>query len=344
MRQARLRGEGLSYYHCISRVVDRRYIFQEEEKELFVGIMRKLEAFLGLRVVTYCIMSNHFHLLVEEPDAEEVRKLDREALLDRARHLYNEASIRDLTEEFDRAEQSGSKLWEEEILERYRRRMGDVSIFIKELKQRFTQSYNRRKGRRGTLWEDRYKSVLVEGDPKALMTMAAYIDLNPVRAGMVNAVEDYRWCGYASAVGGNRWAKEGLGRILNQSYLVSGEEFDRNWQRTSKVYRLWLYDQGKAVEKTEGGNPGHAKRGFSPGDVEREIDRSGKLSLSEVIRYRVRYLTDGAVFGSAAFVDEVFHRYRDQFGEKRRSGARRMKDAAWEDLCVLRDLRGSRVG
>ena len=344
MRQARLRGEGLSYYHCISRVVDRRYIFQKEEKELFVGIMRKLEAFLGLRVVTYCVMSNHFHLLVEEPDAGEVRELDRKTLLDRARHLYDSAAVRDLAEELDRAEQSGSETWEEEILERYRRRMGDVSIFMKELKQRFTQSYNRRKGRRGTLWEDRYKSVLVEGDPKALMTMAAYIDLNPVRAGMVKSVEDYRWCGYASALGGNRWAKEGLGRILNQSPLVSGEEFDRNWQRTSKVYRLWLYDQGQAVEKTEGRKPKSARRGFSSEEVEHEIDRDGKLSLTEVIRYRVRYLTDGAVFGSAAFVDEVFDRYRDQFGEKRRSGARRMRDAEWEDLCVLRDLRGARVG
>lgn len=306
--------------------------------------MRKLEAFLGLRVVTYCIMSNHFHLLVEEPDAEQTRKLDRKSLLKRARCLYDAAAIRDLTEELDRAVESGSATWEEEILERYRRRMGDVSIFMKELKQRFTQSYNRRKGRRGTLWEDRYKSVLVENDPKALMTMAAYIDLNPVRAGMVKAVEDYRWCGYASAVGGNRWAREGLGRILSQSPLVSGEEFERNWQRTSKVYRLWLYDQGQTVEQSEGADPRAVKGGFSPDEVEEEIDRGGKLSLRQVLRYRVRYLTDGAVFGSAAYVDEVFQRHRDQFGEKRRSGARRMRDAEWEGLCVLRDLRGARLG
>jgi len=60
--------------------------------------------------------------------------------------------------------------------------------------------YDRRKGRKGTLWEERYKSLLVEGDEKALMTVAAYIDLNPYRAEMVDRVEDYRWCGYASAV------------------------------------------------------------------------------------------------------------------------------------------------
>jgi hypothetical protein len=81
---------------------------------------------------------------------------------------------------------------------------------MKELKQRFTQWYNRRMGRKGTLWEEHFKRVLVEGDEKALMTVAAYIDLNPVRAGMVERVEDYRWFGYGSAVAGNRWAREGL--------------------------------------------------------------------------------------------------------------------------------------
>ena len=141
MRQLRLRGEGLSYYHCISRVVDRQYIFQEEEKELFVGIMRKLEAFLGMRVVTYCIMSNHFHLLVEEPDAAERDTLDRETLLKRAGYLYDGDTVRTLTEELDRAAASGSNTWEDDILDRYRKRMGDLSIFIKELKQRFTQAY-----------------------------------------------------------------------------------------------------------------------------------------------------------------------------------------------------------
>jgi len=63
-------------------------------------------------------------------------------------------------------------------------------------------------GRKGTLWKERFKSVLVEGDEKALMTVAAYIDLNPVRAGMVERVEDYRRCGDASAVAGNRWARK----------------------------------------------------------------------------------------------------------------------------------------
>ena len=222
MRQARIRGEGLSYYHCLSRVVDRRFIFGNEEREFVVALMRKLEAFLGVRVVTYAVMSNHFHLLVEVPDRERLPPLDRDTLLRRLGFLYDRFTVEGVREELDRATATGNGVWEAQILARYERRMGDVSIFMKELKQRFTQWYKRRMGRKGTLWEERFKSVLVEGDEKALMTVAAYIDLNPVRAGMVERVEDYRWCGYASAVAGNRWAREGLGRILRHSPLVSG--------------------------------------------------------------------------------------------------------------------------
>ncbi|MEZ5431159.1 MAG: hypothetical protein R3F31_08270 [Verrucomicrobiales bacterium] len=51
----------------------------------------------------------------------------------------------------------------------------------------------------------------------ALLTMAAYIDLNPVRAGMVDDPKDYRWCGYAEAVAGGRRARRGLGTMLEHT-------------------------------------------------------------------------------------------------------------------------------
>jgi hypothetical protein len=57
MRQSRIRGEGKSCYHCLSRVVDRQFVLNDEEKEHFVILMQKLEAFHEMRVVTYCVMS-----------------------------------------------------------------------------------------------------------------------------------------------------------------------------------------------------------------------------------------------------------------------------------------------
>lgn len=342
MRRARIRGRGLSYYHCVSRVVDRRFIFGDAEKEYFVAVMRKLEAFLGLRVVTYVVMGNHFHLLVEEPDEETRSALDRETLLQRMPILYDASAVRSLNEMLARADRSGSESMEEQILAPFRERMGDVSVFMKELKQRFSQWYNRRNDRTGTLWETRFTSVLVESDEKALMTIAAYIDLNPIRAGMVEKVEDYRWCGYASAVAGNRQARLGLGKILQNSPHVSGEDFEKDWEATGRAYRLWLYHEGEVREivpiADSEASARKARRGFSEEDVAAENARGGKLSLYQAIRHRVRYFTHGVAFGSAAFVDSVFERYRSQFSEKRTSGARRMREADWEGLHVLRDL------
>jgi hypothetical protein len=60
---------------------------------------------------------------------------------------------------------------------------------------------------------ERFKSVLVE-DGEALRTMAAYIDLNPVRAGMVKDPKDYRWCGYGEAMGGGTAARLELCQVV----------------------------------------------------------------------------------------------------------------------------------
>ena len=72
-------------------------------------------------------------------------------------------------------------------------RMHDLSSFVGELKQRLSQWYNLRNGRSGPLWEDRFKSVLVQGEPGLLAMVAAYIDLNAVRAGIVKDPREWRW-------------------------------------------------------------------------------------------------------------------------------------------------------
>jgi hypothetical protein len=67
MRLPRVQGEGQSLYHCLSRVVEGRFIFGASEAEQFLSLMRPLEAFSGVRVLTYVLMANHFHLLCEVP-------------------------------------------------------------------------------------------------------------------------------------------------------------------------------------------------------------------------------------------------------------------------------------
>jgi REP element-mobilizing transposase RayT len=91
MRRARLKREPeaeAAYYHCISRVVDRRFILDAPQKEAFVRLMRGYETYCGVQIITFCVMSNHLHVLLRVPrrpsadllpsDAELVERLRKE--------------------------------------------------------------------------------------------------------------------------------------------------------------------------------------------------------------------------------------------------------------------------
>ena len=82
MNYSRIKLSSRAFYHCVSRVVDRRIVFHADEKEVFRSILRKLETFTGVRVVTYCLMGNHFHLLLEVPERESLPRLDAGRLLE----------------------------------------------------------------------------------------------------------------------------------------------------------------------------------------------------------------------------------------------------------------------
>lgn len=343
----RILGEGTCYYHVVSRVVDRRRVFGDREKEVFRKILRNQEAFTGVRVVTYCLMSNHFHLLLEVPDRERLAPLDEQQLLDVLPLLYDGETVEGVRQELERARKTGDDRWHREILQRYERRRGDLSQFLKELKLRVTLFMNKRLEREGTLWQSRFKSVLVEGAESALQTVAAYIDLNPIRSGMVKTPEDYRWSGYGEACGGGRGAplaRAGLTRIAG--VMQRDPDFAQEWETTAAQYRTLLYEEGREVAADPQMN--HTGRpGFSNEDIEAVHAKGGKMSLREALRHRVRYFCDGAVLGSEAFLEGVFEReqlLRQRFGEKRKTGARTMRGADWGNLRVMRDLRKDVMG
>ena len=145
--------------------------------------------------------------------------------------------------------------------------------------------------------------------------------------------EDYRWCSYAAAVGGMRLARAGLVSAISYEKKIS-------WPKAADSYRQLLFGNGQAVKggKTPDGYI-KSKGGFTQREIEAVWAVAGKLSLAEVLRCRIRYFTDGVVLGSQKFIDEFFERQRSQFGERRKTGARKMKGAAWGELRVLRDLK-----
>lgn len=215
--------------------------------------------------------------------------------------------------------------------------MWDLSAFMKVLKQRFTQWFNRKHGRRGYLWEDRFKSVLVESG-HAARTIAAYIDLNPVRAGIVEDPKDYRWSGYAEAVAGKFQAREGLRLVLFEDYscLTSTERAASevaSWREVARHYRKVLFEDGEETEKDRT----KKRSGISPKRVAQVLESGGKLSETQLLYCRVRYFVEGLVIGQKKFVDEVFALTRDRFGPVRKSGARRMRHAR-STLHTMREL------
>jgi REP element-mobilizing transposase RayT len=343
------------FYHVISRVVDRRFVFGVEEKEKFRTLMRLQEQFTGCRATSYCLMDNHFHILLEVPPMDE-GGLSDEGLLKRLAAIYSEVFVAGVAKELADAKtaayasEDGLDEAVKAIHKRFTYRMQDLGEFMKGLLQRFTQWFNRAHSRTGRLWEDRFKSLIVE-DGVAAKTIAAYIDLNPVRAGMVKDPADYRWSSYGEAIGGGargngKTARAGLVRALRAHQGVAADA--ALWKDdVSREYRriLMAGAVGKSV-KSIGRDGSMAvktlRRGISKEEAELERDKDGEISLGKVLRCRVRYFTDGAVIGSRNFVDEAFSSARERFGSKRKSGARKLKgDAAPASgfLWSLRDLK-----
>ncbi len=328
MRQARLKLEGCGYYHCISRVVDRRFIFEANEKEQFVHWMTAYAGFCGLRVLTYCIMSNHFHVLVEVPSRPEILP-DEEELLSRYGLIHGDEAVERMRSEMASWPAEQRTEWFDGLLGL----MWDLSSYMKLVKQRFSQWYNRRMDRKGTLWEERFKSVVVEGSREALARVAAYIDLNPIRARLVEDPKDYRWSGYAAAVAGKRVAREGIGAIIHLSAGAEG-----TLTEAMATYRMWVFGEG-LVEGIPSPDGPAIRPGIAPEKVREVVAAQGKLSWGDYVRCRVRYFTDGTVIGSRAWVNEVFELHRHRFGARRKDGARKFRFLADQTLFGMRDLR-----
>ncbi len=321
-------------YHCHSRIVDRRFILKEAERNLFRSLMLELAEFCQVRILTYCIMSNHFHILVEVPKPPE-QLPNAEETFEALSRLSSPQGIGVLRQQLEIIRQSQDPEAESRWLAQFHARRWNLSKFMQALKQRFSASYNRKAKRKGTLWEDRFKSVLVEGDGHALVTMAAYIDLNPVRARIVKDPKCYRWSGYGEAASGSESAKAGLQRVVRA--LLRGEPATAT--QSLEVYRQHLFVEGSEEGEAISEDGGTVRGCLSRNAVLRVLAERGKLATRDYLRCRVRYFCDGAVFGSRRYVENIFQKCRERFGPHRRTGARPMRGMAEPGLFTVRALR-----
>ena len=269
-------------YHVMSRTALEGFPLGDVEKDYLLSIIKKLSRLYFAEMLGFCVMGNHFHLLVR---------------------MFPESSFsnREIKQRFENYYGDDRKFSKGHI-PFYRQKWASLSDFIKEIKQSFSRFYNKRHGRKGFFWGERFKSVIVENG-NTLINCLAYIDLNPVRAGIVKKPEDYRWnsLGYHVHTG-NTDGFLSLDLGLRQFSKMTDKE------RLSK-YREFVYNTG-AMDAGKGAQ-------IKNDVLEKEKKKGFKLTRTDRFAYRTRYFTDSGIIGTKEFVQENFQRFKWLFKPKK---------------------------
>ena len=281
-RIARLKVKGEpAVYHVISRTTLEGFVLGDVEKDHLLGLMKRLSDFYFAEVLGFSILGNHFHLLVRmHPESS-----------------YSEEEVRD---RYDRRHgQEKAAILGDDQMEELRKKMADLSEYVKEIKQDFSRYYNKLHRKKGYFWSERFKSVIVENG-ETLINCLAYIDLNPVRAGLVKRPEDYRWCSLGYHVQSrNKGGFLSLDFGLREFGVKSGKE-------KLRLFRRFVYEKGslEGVQKER-------KRDFEVGSVDRFL-------------LRTRYFTDSGIIGSKAYVSNLYLAFKDLYAAKREKVPKRI--------------------
>ena len=285
MRQPRVKVAGEGFYHVVSRIGGRRFLIDDAEKGILLGMIRAAAVFSGVELYTYAVMSNHFHLLVRVPRKQEVS--DKE-LLRRMESLYGMPKFLKVLEKWEKwtAKKQEGRVEEEKA--RLRARMYDLSQFCKTFKETYTQDYNRRHDNTGTIWEGRFKSILLEGSWRTLMTVAGYIHLNPVRAEMAAQPERAANAGYGAACQGDARAMTGLISLVKRAYGVKET--------------IWAQARAACAEAMAGALEGSISNFRSQSVPSREAEPG---SFRALLRRRVPGFLHGGALGGERFLKRV---------------------------------------
>ncbi len=274
-RIARLKvKEGPAIYHLISRTVLDGFVLGDVEKDFLLDLIKRLSKIYFAEVLGFAIMGNHFHLLVRMHTGD---KANEKEIKKRLKIYYG----KDTRSEVDDKEQ----------LMELKKKWVNLSEYMREVKQVFARFYNKRHGRRGFFWSERFKSLIVD-EGETLVNCLAYIDLNPVRAGLVKKPEQYKWCSLGYHV---KLKNKGNFLSLNFGLKKPGV---KNKQDRLKYYREFVAEKGGIGGKKKTGKQG--------------------LELKEVDRFRnrTRYFSDSGVIGSKEFVSSMNNQFKGHFTSK----------------------------
>ena len=212
MRHTRIKLPAPASYHVTSRAKNEEFLIEEDsDKRDLLDIIRRAATFAGVTVMSYTILDNHFHLLVHIPVRQEVDDTELER---RVRILWGDSKTDERLARWRFWESHGKAQLAEKERNAFRRRMYDISPFVKTIKEQYAHSYHKRHNTCGSVWgRTRFKSAVIAPDFRTLSTVAAYIDLNAVRARIARHPKNYKWCGLGAAKKGDILALFGLASL-----------------------------------------------------------------------------------------------------------------------------------
>jgi len=196
-------------HHILNRIAHRVYFLGDDERNDFIEMIRRAAEYCGIKVLAWCVLTNHFHLMIHLPVADDVGE---EEVLRRYGVLKGRAALDRMSATIDSWRSKGEH-GEQEIsrwLAVQRRRMYDVGEFMKIVKQWFTEEYNRRHSHVGTLWESEYQDKPVKMTVGEMSKRMGYIHLNPIRAAAVATFDGYAWSSFYAFVRGDEIAEFGM--------------------------------------------------------------------------------------------------------------------------------------
>jgi REP element-mobilizing transposase RayT len=262
------------------------------EKDFMLDLIRRYSKLYFVEILGFCLMGNHFHLLVRMfPEYE----FTDEDIKERYKAFYG-----------------GDRTFADGWIQSLREKLANLSELVREIKVGFTRYYNKRHQRRGYFWGDRFKSVIVENG-ETLINCLAYIDLNPLRAGLADRPEEYRWnsIGYHFQTGNND-------NFLSTDFGLNEFNVKSENDRIQK-YRRYVYEAGALNDAGKG-----QARVIANDIVEDERKKNYKISRADRFRYRTRYFTDSGIIGTKEFVSSNYQRFKGLFMSKSEKVPRRV--------------------
>ena len=203
-----------SYYHLIVKVVENtpgnfEYAFDSSHKKKLEEMIWRLDGLYLMEVVSYCVMSNHVHIIMA-----------------RNNKAHEEMSLKTAAERYQAYYKLKSKPdARSHEVRKFRKRINSISEFMRDLQRQFTYWYNnnQEKKRQGSLWNCRFKSVLLKS-LKALSECMKYVELNPVRAKMSRNPASYAFSSWAHIVQNDDIGRLLRSRILKHLKYMIGQE------------------------------------------------------------------------------------------------------------------------